>query len=212
MQQFPLTLLSLAVVFASLLLLRCRWHSLLPRTRRSALAAALLAILIFVAAYATKWVTASDRLNSAFYWAALTGYLLLLVLHTLNRPRWLTIPTAIILGLPVFASSIFLPLDALFHPSPRLTHRLDTDQYVSFQTFTEVGTSSTGRDIDIFYRPRLFPLFQRTRLGGRFFDSRCDTAALEVVLEPDHNSVFVRCPPWPGSGETDPGAIFRLHH
>ena len=211
MQHFPLTLFTLAGLLVSLLLLRKRWGALGRRTRQLLLASALLSIVLFVGGYGSKWVTASDRLNCAVYWAALAGYLLLLAVHSLNRPRWLTSLTAIILGLPIFASSIFLPLNGLFYPAPRQTRQLDDHLSVSLQPFTETGTSSTGADIDVFSRPRHFPFLRHTHLGGRFYDSRCNTAATEVLLQPDHNSVFVLCPSWPDAAEPDRGAVIRLH-
>lgn len=211
MQQIPLILISLAVLIAMLLVLRHRWTTLRSRTRRFILGLALLGIALFFAGYATHWVTTSDRVNSTIYWTAVAGYLLLLSIHSLSRPRWLTITTAIILALPILASSLFLPLGSIFHPSPRRILPLGDHLYVSWQHFTELGPSSSGTDLEVLYRPRLLPFLQRTRLGGRFYDLRCNTAATQVALQPDHQSVFVRCPPWPNSMESGEGNIIRLH-
>ncbi len=211
MQHIPLILITLAVLVAVLLVVRRRWTAMRPAIRTSILGLALLVIALFLAGYATHWATASDRFNSAVYWGAIAGYLLLLTIHSLTRPRWLTVTTAVILALPVLASSIFLPLGGVFHPSPRRVLPLGDHLYVSWQRFTELGPSSSGVDLEVFYRPRLLPFLQHTRLGGRFYDLRCNAAATEVALEPDHQSVFVRCPPWPSSSESGNGNIIRLH-
>ncbi len=211
MQQIPLTIITLAALSVLLLILRARWKTLRCRTRRSVLLVAIAAIALFVVGYATHWVTASDRLNAAFYWSAVAGYLLLLSIHSLTRPRWLTSITAIVLAAPVLASSLFLPLGSIFHPNPRRIVALGTDLYVSWQPFVELGPSSSGVDVEIFYRPPLLPFLQHSRLGGRFYDRRCNGAATEVVLQPDHESVFVRCPSWPNSIDPSLGEYLRLH-
>ncbi len=211
MQQIPLILIALAALGIVLLHLRRRWPHLLPRTRKFFLSASILAILVFLSGYATGWVTVSDRFNAAVYGAAIAGYLLLLTVHSLNRPRWLTSATAIILAAPIFGSSLFLPLAGIFHPSPRRIQQLDGNLYVSWQRFTEVGPASNGVDLDIFYRPARFPFLHHTRLGGRFYNLQCDGDAIQVTLQPDRESVFVRCPSWPNSADSDPGSYLRLH-
>ena len=211
MLHISVILIALAALIAALLLLRHRWSEMTWRTRKLLLLAAVLFITLFVLAYATHWVTAYDRLNSAIYWAAIAGYLLLLTVHSLTRPRWLTIATAIILAIPILASSIVLPLGGLFFPRPRRIRPLGDHLYASWQPFQELGTTTSGVDVEVVYRPRLVPFLQQTRLGGRFYDLRCNGAATEVALQPDHQSVFVRCPPWPNSGGSGEGDILRLH-
>ncbi len=214
MQQVPLIaliLLTLAAIAAALLLLRKRWPSLGAGTRRNLLLASLIAIGIFLTGRAAHWVTSSDRLNCAFYWAALSGYALLLTVHSLNRPRWLTSLSAIILIAPVFSASLLLPLGSLFRPFPRRVLPLGDNLYVSWQRFTEFGTSTSGVDIDIVSSPPHLPFLWHGRLGGRFYDRLCNAAATEVKLQPDRNTVFIRCPSWPNSAEHDPGAYIRLH-
>ncbi|GAC1356323.1 MAG: hypothetical protein NVSMB3_02510 [Acidobacteriaceae bacterium] len=166
---------------------------------------------IFATGYATHWTTSSDRLNSAAYWSAIAGYLFLLCVHSLARPRWITAITAVVLATPILASSLFLPLGGLFHPSPRRIQPLGDNLYASWQTFVELGPSSSGVDVDIFYRPPLLPFLRHTRLSGRFYDRRCQGAATKVLLQPDRSSVFVRCPAWPGSVDATPGDYLRLH-
>ncbi len=211
MQQIPLILLTLAALSVLLLLLRARWQTLRSRTRRSVLLVAIASMALFVIGYATHWVTASDRLNAAFYWFAVAGYLLLLSVHSLTHPRWLTSMTAIVLFAPILASSLFLPLGSIFHPNPRRIVALGNNHYVSWQPFVELGPSSSGVDVDVFYRPPFLPFLQHSRLEGRFYDRRCNAAATEVVLQPDQRSVFVRCPSWPNSIEPSIGEYVRLH-
>ncbi len=195
-----LTLLLLALVTAALLLVRRIWGGLRTHTRRSMVLAALLAIALFGIGRATSWSTTSDRANCGFYWLAVIGYLFLLTIHSLNRPRWLNSATAIVLALPIFAASFFLPLGTIFHPPPRRFQPLGDNLYVSWQRFVERGTPSTGVDLEVLYRPPLLPFLQHVRLAGRFYNLQCDAAATSVVLQPDHESVLVRCPPWPSPG------------
>lgn len=211
MHQVPLILTTFAALCVIILVVRNRWHRLYPRTRRALLTAALASIALFAIGYSTHWVSTSDRLNSAVYWSAVAGYLLLLAVHSLTRPRWLTSITAIILAAPMLASSLFLPLGSIFHPNPRRVEPLGDDLYVSWQPFVELGPSSSGVDVEIAHRPRFFPFLQHARLGGRFYDRRCNGAATQVALQPDHRSVFVRCPSWPGSADPNPGEYLPLH-
>ena len=211
MQHVPLILFALGALASLILLVRSRWPALAPRTRKLAVLASALAILVFLFSYATHWTTASDRTNAAFYWAATAGYLLLLAIHSLSRPRWLTSITAFVLALPILASSVFLPLGKLFLPTSRRVQSLGHHLYASWAEFTELGTSSSGVDIDVFYRPALLPFLQRSRLAGRFYTLRCNAPATRVELQPDHTTVFVRCPSWPDSPEPDPGEYIKLH-
>ena len=211
MQQIPLILLTLALLALLLLSLRARWHRLRSSTRTLLLAASILAICIFGACYAKHWSTASDRLNSAVYLAAVAGYLLLLTVHSLNRPRWLTALTSLILAAPIFGSSLFLPIGGLFSPSPTRVLPLGQNLYVSWQEFTEFKPPPSGVDVDIFYRPPSLPFFKHSRLSGRFYNQRCNAKATEVTLEPDAHSVFILCPSWPNSPDPSGGEVVRLH-
>ncbi len=211
MQHIPLIATALAGICIGLLILRSRWTRLHRSTHVAIVTGALIAIALFIASYATHWTTASDRLNSAIYWAAITAYLLLLTIHSLTRPRWLTSITAVILALPILASSLFLPLGNIFSPAPRRTIPLGDNLYASWQPFTELGPSSSGVDVEVSYRPRLLPFLQHARLGGRFYNQRCHAAATELLLQPDRRTVFVHCPAWPGSPETMPGELLPLH-
>jgi hypothetical protein len=211
MPPIPLTFLGLLIIAAALLLLRSHWPTLQRSTRRLILALAFVPIALLLFGYGTHWVTISDRFNCAIYWGAVTGYLLLLTLHSLNRPRWLTSLSALILALPILSSALFLPLTGIFEPDHRRVHPLGHQLYASWLPFVEGTSTGSGADVDISYRPRLLPFMRHSRLGGRFYDTFCNSAATEVQLQPDHESVFVRCPPWPGSGEVDPGYILRLH-
>lgn len=211
MQQIPFILTTLAALGVLIFLVRSRWQTLRHSTRRWLLGVFLAAIALFVSGYVTHWVTISDRLNSAVYWAAVAGYLLLLSIHSLTRPRWITSITAIVLAAPILASSLFLPLGSIFHPNPRRVVALGNDLYASWQPFVETGASSSGVDVEIFYRPPILPFLQHSRLGGRFYNRRCNAGATEVALQPNHNFAFVRCPPWPNSTDSSPGELLRLH-
>lgn len=211
MQQILPILITLAALCIPILLVRARWQRLGYGVRRTVLGAAIASIVLFAIGYATHWITISDRLNSALYWAAVAGYLLLLSIHSLMRPRWITSITAIVLAAPLLASSLLLPLGSIFHHHPRRIVALGNHLYASWQPFVEVGPSSSGVEVEIFYRPPFLPLLRHSRLGGRFYDRRCNAAATEVALQSDHNSVFVRCPSWPNSIELNPGELLRLH-
>lgn len=211
MQQILRILSALAILSAVILLLRSRWHTLRLRTRRCIIAAAVAAIALFLGGYAIHWTTASDRANAAVCWAAVAGYLLLLAVHSLTRPRWITAATAVLLALPILGSSLFLPLGSIFNPYPRRIVALGNNLYVSWQSFAEQGHSVAGTDIEVYDQPPFLPFLQHGRLGGRFYNRRCNAAATEITLQPDHKSVFVRCPPWPNELDPSPGELVRLH-
>ncbi len=212
MEQIPYILATLAALCASLLFVRTRWQTWPLRPRRLALAASLLAILVILFAYATHWVTTSDRLNAAIYWSAIAGYLLLLTVHSLAQPRWLTSLTAIVLAIPILSASLLLPLATLFHPQPRRIVPLGRHLYASWQPFMESGPASAGVDVEVLSRPPWLPFLQHSRLGGRFFNMRCNAQATQLSLQPDGETVFVRCPLWTGAGGgSETGDYIRLH-
>jgi len=206
-----LTLLLLAVVGVALLLLRSRWSTFTHTRRRSFLLGACAAILLFLLGRISGWTTCSDRLNYGVYWAAIVGYLFLLTVLSLNRPRWIASGSALILAIPVLGASIFLPLGGVFNPAPRRIQALGDHLYVSWQEFSDRDTASSGVDLEVLSRPRLLPFMQHTRLAGRFYNQRCHASATAVVLQPDGNTVFVRCPPWTTSGAVNGGDLVRLH-
>lgn len=206
-----LTAFGLVVLVSAMLLLRSRWPGLSPQTRRTALTLAFLFISILVAAYITTWATVSVRFNCAVCWGAAAGYLLLLTIFSLNRPRALTSLLAVILALPLFSSSLFLPLGGLFKSHPRRTAPLGDHLYVAWQPFIDGSGFGTGVDVDIFQQSRLIPWLHRSRLGGHFFDTHCHGAATDMHLLPDHKNAYVHCPPWPGSVDAEPALVLPLH-
>src|SRR5260370_22009427 len=115
----PITTAALALLTAAMLLLRIFWSRVPPRLKFFLIRASIAMIILHGLFVATKWTTTSDRLNVFINWLAIAGYELLVLLFSRLSPRWLTLPSAIILLIPLFASSILVPLTHLFAPASR---------------------------------------------------------------------------------------------
>src|SRR5260370_28942926 len=87
----------------------------------------------------TKWTTTSDRLNVLINWLAIAGYELLVLLFSRLSPRWLTIPSAAILLIPLFAASIMFPLSHLFAPSSNKNFPLGDHRFYKAKPWANVG-------------------------------------------------------------------------
>src|SRR5271170_3507847 len=110
----PLTLAVFLLLTTAIVLLRIFWSRLSPRTRRALRLSAGTIFVLFFLSFVSRWGPSSDRLNSVFYWSALLSYEFFVLLFTHLRPRWLTATIAVVLILPLFSASVFLPLTGLF--------------------------------------------------------------------------------------------------
>ena len=189
-----LTTAVLASLTLAIIMLRVFWSRIPARARSFFVYAGLSMILLHVAFVVTKWSTISDRLNSIINWGAVAGYLLIIVLFTLHRPRWLTTISAAILILPVFTSSILLPLRDLFNPiAPSIT-RIDNRYIYERNLWNEPGENqNSGADLMVFYQPRFFPLRRKVQ-RATFNDMQCDASASSAVIDRERKIIHFHCP------------------
>ena len=129
----------------------------------------------------------------------MAGYEIILMLFARLSPRWLTSISALILMLPVFASTILLPLVPIFDPA---TYPLRPfARNYAFQSLPwgqgEGATSTTGVEITVYYRPRLLPFLRQDRQVVFFSNQQCDTGAAYVLPGPRPKTILARCPRWP---------------
>src|SRR5215471_10342233 len=106
----PLTFASLVLLTGIIIALRFLWWRMPSWLRNFALiggAAMVLIRLIFVVSH---WSMTSTRLNALLCWTSVVGYEVILVRFSLMRPRWLTSVSAVILLIPLFGSTLLLPL------------------------------------------------------------------------------------------------------
>src|ERR1700758_3473602 len=115
MHPFPLTFVTLILLTVAMVVLGIVWPRVPSRLQFFLPRAAIALLLLHGFFVLTKWGTTSARLNTLINWLAVAGSELLLVLFARLSPRWLTVASAAILILPVFASSVVSPLALIFH-------------------------------------------------------------------------------------------------
>ena len=199
----PLTTAVLASLTVAMIVLRIFWLRVPARLRYFLVRLAFAFIVLQLLSTATKWSTTSGRLNAFINWCAIAGYQLIIVLFTRQRPRWLTTISAIILLVPVFASTILMPLGELFEVPARL---IPVSRNVVFVKYAWNEGTNSGVDLIIFRKPFFAPFLKRRVERFAFNNQQCNTAAATVTMEPDNQSVRVVCPP----NEQNPGPIERV--
>ena len=187
------TILALAIVVALCLRLRARWLQLSRRQQIRWLLLATLGILSRSLTDAIRWELAASRLNDLLLWFRISGYILLVILFTRLRPRRATVLTAVVLLLPLFSATVYLPLELVFDPTPRrLTHL--GDRVVFEQTSWErKGNDNRAVDYTVSRRARWLPFLQRNYRVGRLYRTQCDTDAITASL-PTPDLVVLHCP------------------
>jgi hypothetical protein len=201
-----ITITTLALLTGAMFFLRAFWLRVPPRWRFFLIRASIALIVVHGLFLATKWNTTSSRLNAVINWLAVAGYELLVMLFSRLRPRWLTLSSAVILLVPLFAASILFPLAELFDP--------DFGRFVPMgnHLFYEVspwsnGGSTPGVDVRIYYRPPLIPVLRHKVQTVSFNDQECNANAAFAVPGPSAKTVLGRCPNWPSQST---GTLDRL--
>src|SRR5580704_12766451 len=159
----PITTATLAFLTFGILLLRIFWLRVPATVRFYLTRTAVVLITVHIIFTVTKWGTASEHINVIIKWLAVVSYELLLMLFTRLRPRWLTSICGVILLVPIFASSVLLPLTYLFDPSINKPTSLGNDltyQRVLWGDGNDTSANS-GSDIVLSYRPRFVPFLRR---------------------------------------------------
>lgn len=205
----PLTFATLALMTVAIILLGAFWsrvpHGLkvfLPR-------AAIVLILLQGFFVVTKWGTTSDRLNVLINWLAVAGYELLLVLFSRLSPRGLTSLSAAILIVPLFASSIVMPLALLFHRGTIKKVSIGHNLYYRRVAWPDSG-ATPGIDLDVYYRPPFLPFLSRKIQTQSFNSDQCDAFSAIILPGPDSETVLAHCPHTPSQPPGSEDKILRL--
>jgi hypothetical protein len=188
-----------------MLLLLSFWSRVPPRLKLLLIRASIAIIVLHGLFAVTKWSTTSDRLNVLINWLAIAGYELLVLLFSRLPPRWLTLPSAIILLLPLFASIVLLPLTQLFDPAARKNLPLGDHLFYEVSPWSNPGGGNNGVDVLIYYRPAFTPFLRHKLQSIPFSDQECNSHAASAVAFPAKKTVLGRCPNWPSqaSGTVD---------
>jgi hypothetical protein len=195
----PLTLVTLALFTALIVVLRIRWGRLSSKFKRCLLILCLVPVSLLLFSAATRLSTTSDRLNTAVYWGFVLGYIFFVSLFTLLRPVWFTSLIAIILILPLLSASAILPLAAIFSRQAHRTKVIGDGLITDLVPLDAVTRDGAGADIVIYRRISWAPFLRRREQGARYFNTQCNTSAAYAVLQPDGYHLQMVCPATPGA-------------
>jgi hypothetical protein len=201
-----ITTAALALLTVAMLLLQIYWLRLPPRLRSLLIRAAMVMIVLHGLFVVTKWNSTSDRLNVFINWMAIAGYELLLFLFSRLSPRWLTIPSTIILLVPLFAASVLLPLTDLFNPGSNQIVPLGDHLFYEINPWANTGGGNGGVDLDIYHRPAFAPFLRHKIQTITFGNQECNAEAAFAIASPSTKTVLGRCPNWPSQA---PGTFDR---
>jgi hypothetical protein len=193
-------LLSLAVFLTLtgvLILVRFRWPLSSARARSWMIAIACVVPLVGGTCAAMSWSTVYPWLNAVVYTGVLVSYEFFVILFTRLRPRWLTTTIGVILIVPLLSASVFLPMSDLLR-KPTVTVDLGSRFLSEVLPWGTGGPQTSGTDLTIFYRPAWLPFMQKSLLSSRYYGGQCNAWAAYAVLQPNHRSALMVCPPWPG--------------
>jgi hypothetical protein len=193
----PITIATLITLTVAMVLLRMFWTRIPQRLGYILIRASIVVVVIHAIFVVTKWDTASERLNVIINWLALAGFELLVLLFTRLSPRWLTVPSAIILIVPLFASSIVIPLTHLFIPGSRKEAPIGNNFFYDVRPWSNSGGGNAGVDVLIYYHPRLVPFLRHKMQTIPFNNQECNSSAAFAVTGPRPRTVLGRCPRWP---------------
>jgi hypothetical protein len=193
----PITTAALLLLTAAMLLLQICWLRIPPRWRFYLLRAAAGVIVLHGLFVVTKWNTTSERLNVLISWSAIAGYELLVLLFARLSPRWLTIPSTIILLLPLFASSVLIPLTHLFDSGSNKMVSISDHLFYEVDPWANTGGGNAGVDVDIYYRPPFAPFLRHKIQTIPFNNGECNAYAAFAMALSSTRFVLGRCPNWP---------------
>jgi hypothetical protein len=205
-----LTTTVLVLLTVAMLLLRIFWNGGPRRLRLSIITVSISLVLLQAFFAATKWGTISDRLNFFIFWLAVAAYEFLVLLFSRLSPKWLTSVSAAILIIPVFASSIVLPLNDLFDPPPQKTVPVGNNLFYEVKPWANPGGGSTGADLIVSYRPPIAPFLRRKIRIIPFNDRECNSNAAIAIPFPSTKTVLGRCPGWSSESAGTVDKLFPL--
>jgi hypothetical protein len=207
----PITTAALALLTAAMVLLRVFWLRVPSRMRFFLIRASIAVIVLHGLFVVTRWNTTSERLNVFINWLAIAGYELLVLLFSTLPPRWLTLPSSIILLIPLFAASILGPLTYIFDPSSRRKVPLEDHLFYQIDPWSNAGSGTQGVDVVIYYQPPLAPFLRHKVRSIPFNDRECNSRAASAIAFPAKKTVVFRCPEWPPQSTEIFEKVFPLH-
>ncbi|MDQ2832444.1 MAG: hypothetical protein M3Y50_01640 [Acidobacteriota bacterium] len=193
----PLTIAALLVVTAAMVAVRLLWERLPPGVRTFLPRAAVAVIVVQLFFSVTKWGTTSTYVNVWINWMAIAAYELLVLLFSRLPPRWLTSLSAFILLVPLFASTILLPLTGVFRRGSITKQPVGENLYYKVVPWSNNGLGNSGVDVDVYYRPRFAPFLSRRIKTQAFNTQECNATKAMVEPGPRSGTVVARCPHWP---------------
>jgi hypothetical protein len=199
-----LTTAVLILLTVAMLLLRIFWNGGSPRLRLWLIGVSISLVLLQAFFAATRWGTTSDHLNIFIFWLAIASYEFLVLLFSRLSPKWLTSLSAAILLIPVFASSIVLPLTELFDPSSYKTVSVGNNLFYEVRPWFNPSGANKGADLIVSYRPPIAPFFRHKIRTIPFNDRECNSNAAIAIPFPTAKTVLGRCPRWPSES---PGTV-----
>ena len=207
----PITTAALALLTVAMILLRIFWSRVPPRLRFFLIRASIAMIVLHGLFVATRWNTTSDRFNVLINWLAIAGYELLVLLFSTLPPRWLTLPSTIILLIPLFASSVLGPLTYIFDPGPYKKVPLEDHLFYQIDPWSNAGSGTKGVDVIVYYRPRFAPFLRHKVQSIPFNDRECNSRAASAIVLSARKTIIFRCPNWPSqsTGTLDKVLPFR---
>ena len=200
----PITTAALILLTVAMILMQIFWLRIPSRLRFFLIRASIVMIVLHALFEASKWNTTSDRLNALINWLAIAGYELLVLLFARLSPRWLTFPSAVILIIPLFASSIVFPLAELFEPDLNKSVSIGNHLYYKVSPWANSGAGNTGVDLKVYYRPPFAPFLRHKLQTVAFNNQECHAITAFAVLGPTTKTVLGRCPHWPSE---PPGTV-----
>jgi hypothetical protein len=203
----PITTAALALLTVVIILLRIFWLRIPPRLRFFLICASIVMIFLHALFEVTKWSTMSDWLNVLISWAAIAGYELLVLLFSRLSPKWLTFPSAAILLILLFSSSILLPLVPLFRPGHARKVPIDKRSFYEVHQWENTGNGDTGADVVIFSRAPFAPFLRHRLQTIPFNNQECNANAAFAIPLPATKNFLGRCPHWPSQ---PPGAFDKV--
>ena len=193
----PWTMAALATLTALMIVVRAFWLSVPSRLRWLLIRLAIGVIMVQAFFYLTKWGTTSAYVNVIIYWLAIGSYELLVLLFSRFSPRWLTSISAVILIVPLFASSFLTPLTGIFRPGSLPKNLIGDHLYYKVFPSTVSGPGVQVFDIEVYYQPVFAPFLSR-KVGKQSFNTaECNASAAFLVRGSDPKMLIARCPLWP---------------
>jgi hypothetical protein len=199
----PITTAALVSLTAAMILLQIFWLRIPSRIRAFLIRASIVFVVIQCLSVATKWSTTSNRLNDAINWFAIAGFELMILLFSRLPPRWLTIPSAAVLLIPLFAASVMFPLSRIFQPAGNNNIPISDHLFYQVNPWANTGGGNAGIDILVYYHPSFAPFLRHKLQTIPFNDRECNTSAAFAVPGPTPKTILGRCPNWP-SGPAEP--------